>query len=236
VRILLTRPQPDATRTATALRSRGHEPIIAPLFAIEILAEADLSAGPWTAFVVTSANALSGLGRHAHRDEVRSVPVFTVGERTAQATRDLGFATVTSANGNVSDLANVIAARLKPPARLLYLAGEDRAGDLASTLRAQNFVVDMVVVYRAVVAQTLPLQAAAALTDGIDGALHFSRRGAETYVNAARGAGVLASALKPAHFCLSAQVAEPLVAAGAADIRVAPRPAEGALLDLIDAA
>ena len=122
---------------------------------------------------------------------------------------------------------------LEPPARLLYLTGEDRSGDLAGTLRAQSFVVDMVVVYRAVVAETLPAEAAAALTRGIDGVLHYSRRSAETYVNAARGAGLLASALKPIHFCLSAQVAEPLAQAGAADIRIAPRPAETDLIGLI---
>jgi len=233
VRVLLTRPQPDAARTAVALRALGHEPIIAPLFEIEILSHADLSAGPWRAFLVTSANALRGLAGQVHRDEVRNVPVFTVGDRTAQAVRDVGFTVVTSAGGNVNDLADLVAAHLNPPARLLYLTGEDRSGDLAGTLRAQGFVVDMVVVYRAVVAETLPAEFATALTRGIDGVLHYSRRSAEAYVNAARGAGLLASALKLIHFCLSAQAAEPLVHAGATDIRIAPRPAETDLIGLI---
>ncbi len=233
VRLLLTRLQPDAARTAVALRTRGHEPIVAPLFEIEILSHADLSAGSWTAFLVTSANALRGLAGQAHRVEVRHVPVFTVGDRTAQAIRDAGFTAVTSASGDVNDLANLVAARLNPPARLLYLTGEDRSGDLAGTLRARGFVVDMVVVYRAVVAETLPAQAAAALTHGVDGVLHYSRRSAEAYVSAARAAGLLASALKPIHFCLSAQVAEPLAQAGAADIRMAPRPVEADLIGLI---
>lgn len=233
MRLLLTRPQSDAARTAIALRALGHEPIVAPLFEIEILSHADLSAGSWTAFLVTSANALRGLAGQGHRVEVRHVPVFTVGDRTAQAVRDAGFTVVTSAGGDVNDLAALVAARLNPPARLLYLTGEDRSGDLAGTLRARGFVVDMVVVYRAVVAQTLPAQAAAALTRGIDGVLHYSRRSAEAYVSAARGAGLLASALKPIHFCLSAQVAEPLAQAGAADIRIAPRAVEADLIDLI---
>jgi len=38
------------------------------------------------------------------------------------------------------------------------------------------------------------------------------------------------------HFCMSAQVAEPLILAGAADTRVAPEPTEAALLALIPAA
>jgi uroporphyrinogen-III synthase len=32
VRLLLTRPEADAERTATALRARGHEVIVAPIF------------------------------------------------------------------------------------------------------------------------------------------------------------------------------------------------------------
>ncbi len=234
MRLLLTRPQPDAARTAVALRALGHELIVAPLVEIEILSHADLSAGPWKAFLVTSANALRGVAGQTHRNEVGNVPVFTVGDRTAQAVRDAGFTAVTSASGNVNDLAALVAAHLNPPARLLYLTGEDRSGDLAGALRARGFVVDMVVVYRAMVAETLPAEAATALTRGIDGVLHYSRRGAEAFVAAAQRAGLQEAAFqKPAHFCLSAQVAEPLEQAGAADIRIAPRPVEADLIGLV---
>ncbi len=233
VRLLLTRPQPDAARTAVALRALGHEPIVAPLIGIEIVSEVDPDEGPWAAILLTSANALWGIAGFAWRDDWRDLPIFAVGDRTAQAVRDVGFTAVTSAGGNVNDLDVLVAAHLNPPARLLYLTGEDRAGDLAGALRARGFVVNMVVVYRAMVAETLPAQAATALTNGIDGVLHYSRRSAEAYVSAARGAGLLASALKPTHFCLSAQVAEPLAQAGAADIRIAPRPVEADLISLI---
>jgi len=233
VRLLLTRLQLDAARTAVALRALGHEPIVAPLIGIEVVSEVDPDGGPWAAILLTSANALWGIAGFAWRDDWRDLPIFAVGDRTAQAVRDAGFAAVTSAGGNVNDLAALVAAHLNPPARLLYLTGEHRSGDLAGALRARGFVVNIVVVYRAMVAETLPAQAATALTSGIDGVLHYSRRSAEAYVSAARGAGLLASALKPTHFCLSAQVAEPLAQAGAADIRIAPRPVETDLIGLI---
>jgi len=233
VRLLVTRPQPGAANTAAALRARGHEPIIAPLTWIEILSRADLGAGPWDAFLLTSIHALWGLANHTHRAEVRSVPVFTVGEAAARAIRQRGFTTVMSADGTVTDLANLVAARLQPPARLLYLAGEDRAGDLAGDLRAWGFVVHMVVVYRAVTAERLPQEAMDALSAGIDGVLHYSRRSTEAYLDAARRSGMLASALRPAHICLSSQVAEPLVQAGAPTIKVAPKPNEPALFGLL---
>ena len=233
VRLLLTRPQPDAARTAVALRALGHEPIVAPLIGIEVISEVDPDGGPWAAILLTNANALWAIAGFAWRDDWRDLPIFAVGDRTAQAVRENRFTAVTSAGGDVNDLANLVAARLNPPARLLYLTGEDRSGDLAGTLRARGFVVDMVVVYRAMVAETLPAEAATALTSGIDGVLHYSRRSAETYVSAARAAGLLASALKPIHFCLSAQVAEPLAQAGASAIRIAPRPVETDLIGLI---
>jgi len=150
MRILLTRPQADAQRTAAALRARGHEVIIAPLFDLEILPDADLGDGSWSAILVTSANAVRAISGHRRRDELRALAVFTVGDRTAQAMRDCGFTNVASAGGNVNDLAGLVAAHLKPPSHLLYLAGEERSGDLAGLLRGQNFGVHTALVYRAV--------------------------------------------------------------------------------------
>jgi uroporphyrinogen-III synthase len=231
VRLLVTRPAADATRTAAALRARGHEPILAPLLDVEIMSDADLGAGPWSAILVTSANAVRAVAGHKRRDELRGIAVFTVGDRSAQAMRDAGFTTVTSAGGSVTDLARLVVARLTPPARLLYLAGEERSGDLGSLLRARNFAVDTVPVYRAVINETR--HARAAFAAGIDGVLHFSRRSAEAYLAAARDTGLLDYAVKnPIHYCLSARVAEPLRLAGAARLHIAARADEAALLDL----
>jgi len=236
VRLLLTRPEPDAQRTAAALRAQGHEVIVAPLLRIAPVADAPIGAGPWAAILITSANAAHALAAHARTAELRTLPVFAVGRRSADAMAAAGFAEVTSADGNVGDLARLVAARLQPAARLLYLAGEDRSGDLAGDLRAHGFAVETAVIYRAIAAPSLPPAAAQALAGGVDGVLHFSRRSAEVFVEAARAAGLLESALRAVHFCLSAATAEPLAQAGAADSRVAERPNEAVLLALIDAA
>jgi len=233
VRLLLTRPEPDARRTAAALRALGHEAVLAPLVRIDTMPDAPIGAGPWGAILVTSANAAHAIAAHGRVAALRELPVFAVGSRSAQAMRAAGFGTVTSADGGLDDLVRLVAGTAKPGAPLLYLAGEERSGDLAGDLRARDFAVHSVVVYRAVAASGLPGAAAEALASGVDGVLHFSRRSAEAYVNAARGAGMLAGALKPAHFCLSAQVAEPLARAGAAIVRIAPRPAEAALIELV---
>jgi uroporphyrinogen-III synthase len=230
---LLTRPEPDAQRTAETLRARGHTVVVAPLMRIEALSDARIDARPWSAILITSANAAHAIATHQRRDALRGLPVFAVGERSAEAMRTVGFADVSSADGGVGDLARLVGERLTPGASLLYLAGAERSGDLAAKLRPQDLVVHTVVVYRAVAAAVLPQAATGALAGGVDGVLHFSRRSAEAYVNAARSAGVLDGALKPAHFCLSAQIAEPLARAGAIRLHVAPRPSEAALIELI---
>ena len=233
MRLLLTRPAADAERTAAALRARGHEPIVAPLLDIEISSDAAFGAGPWAAILLTSANAVRAIALHQRRDELRRIPAFTVGERSGQAMREAGFADVISAAGDVTDLAKLVTARVEAESRLLYLAGEERSGDLAGMLRAQRYAVETVLVYRAVIAEQLPRHAAAALAAGVDGVLHFSRRSAEAYVTASRNAGLLEIALQgPVHFCLSARVAEPLTQAGATTLRIAVRPDEAALLEL----
>jgi len=234
VRLLLTRPKADAERTAAALRARGHNVVIAPLLHIEPIADADIGAGPWAAILITSANAAPAAAAHGRAAELRALPVFAVGDRSASAMRDAGFAQVTSAGGGVEDLAQLVADRMKPGAQLLYLAGAERSGDLAGALGARNFIIRTVVIYRAVAVGVLPRAAAVALTQGVDGVLHFSRRSAEAYVHAVGTAGLGEAGLqKPAHFCLAAAAAELLTRAGVRDIRVAPTPSEAALIALI---
>jgi uroporphyrinogen-III synthase len=233
VRLLLLRPDPDAVRTAALLRARGHTVIVAPLMRIEPIANAGIHSGPWAAILITSANAARALAADERLRLLLDLPVFAVGERSAEAMREAGFSDVTSADGDADELARVVAERMPAGASLLYPAGEDRAGDLPGDLRARGLNVHMVVLYRAAVAESLPQAAIDALGAGIDGILHFSPRSADAYVQAAAAAGILPSALKPVQLCLSARVAAPLRRAGAVDIHIAPQPSEAALLALI---
>jgi uroporphyrinogen-III synthase len=234
MRILVTRPEPDAARTAQNLRVRGCDVLLAPILRIRLLDQPDLGAGPWDAVAMTSANAAHALERHSRRLEMTRLPVLTVGRRTADAARTAGFADIASANGNEQALAHLIGTRLARGNKLLYLAGEDRAGDLATAVAPHGVRVETVVLYCAVAAERLPDAAAAALRAGeVNGVLHFSRRSAVIYLDCARAAGVLDNALQPFHYCLSNAVAEPLVAAGAKQIAIAKSPEENALLDLV---
>jgi uroporphyrinogen-III synthase len=238
MRLLVTRPAPDNARTAEALRARGHEVTLAPVLRVEADAGAELGAGPWAAVLITSANAVRAVADHPRKPECLRHPAFCVGRRSAEAARAAGFADVVAADGNADDLARLVAARapaLAPNHPLLWLAGEDRAGDLAGALAAKGVTVHTVVLYRAVAETTLPAGVRAALGRGaIDGVLHYSRRSADAFEAIAMAARIDLKSLPTKHYCLSAQVAAPLRELGIESVVVAAHPDEAALLALLD--
>ena len=176
--------------------------MLAPLLHIEAVADADLGAPPWAAILLTSANGARAIASHPRRGELMALPVLAVGRSSADAARAAGFADVRSADGDARDLVRLAAARFAGSRLpLLYLAGEDRAGDLAGELSAQGLSVRTVVIYRAAKAKEFPSAVRAALEQGrIDGVLHFSRRSVENYLDCGRRphqAGAGAGALLP---------------------------------------
>jgi len=233
--LAVTRPQADSERTAAALRARGHDVLVAPLMRVEPVA-ADLGGG-WGAVIVTSANAPGAIAAHQARAALLRLPVFAVGERSADAVRHAGFTDVTSAGGDLRDLVRLLAERRADArAPLLYLAGEDRAADLIGELTARGIAAEMRIVYRAVTAPFPPALISALKTGGIDAVLHFSKRSADNYIAGARQAGIAEQALAVRQVCLSAQIADSLVGAGAGHIAIAKRPDEVALIAALEAA
>jgi uroporphyrinogen-III synthase len=193
---------------------------------------ADLIPGPWDGVVLTSANAARALIAHPRLAEVVALPALVVGRRTAAAAADAGFNDITSAGGDADDLARLLAAKSRG-SRMLYLAGEDQATDLGAALQRSGVKLDTVVVYRAAPVTRLPAAVRNAIAGGgCDGVLHYSTRTAAAFIAVLEAAG-LRDALALPQFCLSAQVAKPLAAAGATDLRIATRPEEVALLDLV---
>jgi len=243
MRLLVTRPEPEASRTADALRARGHAVDVVPLLRVEAAADADLGAGPWGGVVITSANAARAAAAHRRKAELLPLRVFAVGRRSAAAARAARFIDVASADGDAADLVRLVAAHAARDLPLLWLAGDDRAADLASMLAAHGVALRTVVVYRAVAATALPPAIHAALAAGdVEGVLHYSARSAGAFAALARAAGVDLKSLRTRHYCLSAQVAAALRAGGLegaeagvqAVVHVAARPDEAALLALLD--
>lgn len=226
---------PEAERTANSLRALGHDALIAPMLDIRNLPDAPFEGGPWSAVLMTSGNAARALAEHPQRDTLMVLRCFAVGNQTAQAARSAGFANVFSAHGDGGDLARLVAKEVADKTQpLLYLAGDDRARDMAAELAPAGFALQTVVVYRAVAAQEFSAELSTALVAAqIDGVLHYSRRSTGIFVACAKKSGTSEAVLKLRHFCLSRRAAEPLAEIGAPRILVAAQPDEQAMLDLI---
>lgn len=234
MRVLITRPQPDADRTRLAVRVMGFAPLVAPLLSVVPLPGAGLPERLPAALLFTSANAARVLANATGVEGLKATPAFAVGRRTAEAATEAGFTQVAIADGDADTLVGLVRQRLMPAdGPLLWLAGEDRAGDPAGELAAAGFTVETRVIYRAAAATVLPAALATALTEGHAVALHYSRRTAATFADLAAAAGMGKSFAALPHLALSAQVAEPLKAAGCTDIRIAAAPRENELLMLL---
>ena len=247
MRLLLTRPRPEAERTAAALRAIGHEPVFAPVLEIETIPDASIGPGPFAAVLLTSGNAARALAEHPDRDRLVALDCFAVGSQTAAAARLAGFANVYSAGGDGGDLARLIGKHRAGEGQarerqagggdpLLYLAGDDRARDMAAELAPYGLRLEIVVIYRAVAATTFAPDVAAALKAGdVDGVLHYSRRSTAIFIECVRAAGAEAAAAQLTHVCLSARASEPLAAINAKSILVAQQMDESAMLALVSA-
>jgi uroporphyrinogen-III synthase len=240
--VLVTRPHPDDETTAAGLRAKGLNVLTAPMLRFEPVAFHDDTDARYSGVIVTSANALRSIEAHLAGSKLLKLPLFAVGEHTAAAARRTGFAHVIAANGDATGLrdavlASVKAKALKKSGTLLYLAGADLARDLAGELGDRGFTVVTHTTYRMIPVSSLPREVAEAFAaNRIEAVLHYSRRSARAFLEAARAAGVEISALAIPQCCISAGVASVVRDAGATQVMAATSPDENALFETLDRA
>lgn len=235
MRIWITRPEPGATRSAARLRDLGHDPLIASIFEIVPTGAPPLG-GEFSGIVVTSGQAVPAL---AGSKLGFSGPIFAVGERTAEALRDAGFPNVVAGTGDAAGLARLVRECLPAGTALLHVAGADRKDEPAASLEAAGFEIRVWTAYSSRSIATLPRAVTLALSGSdsarpLDAALHYSRRSARTALDLIRKSGLEGAFRRLNHYCLSEDVALPLVEVGIAAHFVPARPTEDALLEGLD--
>jgi uroporphyrinogen-III synthase len=241
MQVFITRPRLESEELAQELRHLGYTPVCAPLLEIERVSTTDGSSIPnltrdVQALALTSANgarAAKGFGLP------RDLPVFAVGDATANAARRSGFAHVTSARGDAKAVAQMIRGALSPDAgTILHLSGEAVAGDLKEALEASGFTYRRHIAYRAKPVSELPPALVTALHDGtsdpaIKAIMIFSPRTAETFVRLYNKAGANIGCTSLVAICLSEAVAQPLEAMGLNRLHIARAPNRAAMLDAL---
>ena len=232
-RVLVTRPSADALPLASELQRRGFDVLLQPLLRIDFVQGEPPDLGGVQALLFTSAN---GVRAFARRTDARTLPVYAVGDATAKAASDAGFAAVESAGGDVEALAALVRDRVSPGAgRLLHVAGSAVAGDLAGALEAAGYTVERLVLYSARQVETLDPAVHSALAAGaVEGALFFSPRSGASFVRLVRAAALSEACAGVRAFALSDAVAESLSSVDWHGLVVAPQPTQESLLATVE--
>ena len=232
-RLIVTRPWEDGAAIAARLEERGIEPVLEPLLRISFKDGPRPRTSGVQALLATSAN---GVRAWVHRRGPTDLPVFAIGDATEREARRLGFATVTSAGGDVADLARLVTERVRPDGgALVHAAGSKVAGDLSGHLKKAGFTYRRAVLYAAQPATAFTDATARLLGDGaVDGVLLFSPRTAATFVTLVRAAGLVAACKGLTAYCLSSPVAAEIASLGWGRVRIATQPDQDSLLALVD--
>lgn len=181
--ILITRPEPGASETARRVEALGLTPVLCPVLVVRQVTATLPPALRISALLVTSGNAVPALPA-----AYLSVPLFAVGNATADRARQAGFNHVTSADGDAKALAQHVRDKVDPAAGPLLLAcGRHSGNPLASALRQAGYRVSRRVVYAADPVHALATDAFSALHLGVvRAALFFSAETARNFVTLAR--------------------------------------------------
>ncbi|MFN3722481.1 MAG: uroporphyrinogen-III synthase [Paracoccaceae bacterium] len=141
--VLITRPEPQASRFASDLQERYGgliEVVLSPLLSPRLL-HPKLPAGPFGAIVLTSETGARAAA--AARDLPKRA--YCVGDRTAEVARSVGF-DAQSADGDADRLFDLLRNRSED-APFLHLRGRDARGDLSARLSAAGVAAQQAVVY-----------------------------------------------------------------------------------------
>ncbi|MDA7686167.1 uroporphyrinogen-III synthase [Candidatus Pelagibacter sp.] len=144
--ILLTRSLEDCSEMIVKFKSLGHQVSHLPLSSIEEVVHDKINFADFNGIIFTSANAVKFL----NHDEInKTIKCFCVGEITEKKARSFGFQNTIAAEGNVSNLKELILQNYEASSgKLLYVSGETISVDLDQQLINEGYSIERIVNYR----------------------------------------------------------------------------------------
>ena len=144
--ILLTRPLEDSMEMILKFKSLGYQVSHLPLISINKIDHEEINFSDYGGIIFTSANAVKFLDL----DKLdKNIKCFCVGNTTEKKARSMGFQNTLSAEGNVSNLKELILKYydLKDK-QLLYVSGEIISVDLDQKLLKEGYRIKRIINYR----------------------------------------------------------------------------------------
>ena len=145
--ILLTRPLEDIQELILKFQELGHVVSHMPVIKIEKVNYKSINFSEFSGIIFTSSNAIKYLDtRIIDKNKI----CFCVGSATEKKARSAGFQNVISADGNVSNLKELILQNFNPSSgKLLYVSGEVTTNDLDQDLISNGYNVKRIINYTA---------------------------------------------------------------------------------------
>ncbi len=145
--ILLTRPLEDIQELILKFQEFGHVVSHMPVIKIEKVNYKSINFSEFSGIIFTSSNAIKYLDtRIIDKNKI----CFCVGSATEKKARSVGFQNVISADGNVSNLKELILQNFNPSSgKLLYVSGEVTTNDLDQDLISNGYDVKRIINYTA---------------------------------------------------------------------------------------
>ena len=144
--ILLTRPLEDCSEMILKFQSLGHQVSHLPLINIEKVYYDELNLSEFGGIIFTSANAVKYLNIKKLN---KKIFCFCVGNATEKKARSVGFQNTISAEGNVSNLKELILQNYNSKdVKLLYVSGELISVDLDQQLIKEGYNIKRIINYK----------------------------------------------------------------------------------------
>ena len=234
MKILVTRPEPDASLTAERLRAMGYEVLVAPMLETVFSTE-PLEDVSNTDLVVTSRNGVRALAKLASPEVLEATTLYTVGDATAELARDVGFKHIHSGAGTVDHLVDLIGpAKAEDCKQFIYVCGRDRKGKLEDKLQAKGWQVSVAVRYYSdPVDHFSPDVLSAIKSQKIDAVLLYSNRTAEAFKALIEQYNLSQSTNLIKFFCLAKSIESVFDRSGEIQLIVVERPNEQSMFDAL---
>ncbi|PPC80662.1 MAG: uroporphyrinogen III synthase [Hyphomicrobium sp.] len=213
--VLITRPKADAQDLKQRIEALGCAVSIAPLIEIAWLPIATDALNNSVGIIATSRNALAALENSEALGCAQKLPLYAVGNATAQVAHRLGFENVITGAGTAADLVpQIVAQNRSKSGALIHLAGDHLAFDLKSALSKENIQLQQITVYRSIAAPSLPSKVIEDLACGaIDAVVLMSPRTAQTWCELMTKLALQVNTAGLTYICLSEAVANALTTA-----------------------